>query len=408
MMFKLAARNLGRNKRRSLITVAAIAFGLALMIVTINLAHGSYESMIRNAIEAGAGHVVVQAKGYQDDPEPSDYITDSQRVVTALTELFPGARASERIFLEALLTSPENAQGGMVIGVNPTQEAAVRDLTERVTEGTWLAPDDHKGIVLGEALAQALGVEIGDKVVVMAQVHADVDSALFRVRGLWHDQVRDVERGFAVIHLEAARGFLQADQAANQVALLIEDPSLSEQSALEAAAALQRADVEVLSWRQALPDLDKMIALDKMATDIYLFIVASIVMLGVLNTVLMSVMERTREFGVILALGVRPRRLTAQVLTEGLLLGVFAVILGVALGALFTIPLQVYGIPIEELAGEAFESSDMPMDSTLRASFDGLRIAKYAVATVILTIISSAWPALRAGRLSPVDAMRHV
>lgn len=406
MILRLAVRNLTRNKRRSAITILGIAFGLGLMIMTINLAYGSYQAMIRNAIEAGAGHVVVQAKGYQDSPEQELVVADSETILSTLEGNFPGSRGSHRIYLEGLITSPDNAQGGMVVGVDPAREAQFRDLTDRIAQGEWLAPDDIKGIVIGQALARTLGSEIGDKVVVMVQADGEVDSRLFRVRALWSDQIKAVERGFAAIHLDAAREILGTPGAANQVMLLLADPTLSAQAAIEAEALVNRDDLEVLSWRQALPDLDKMITLDRTATDVYLFIIASIVMLGVLNTVLMSVMERTREFGVVLALGVRPSRLTRQILVEGLVLGVVAMLCGLVVGALFTWPLMVYGIPIEELAGEAFESSDMPMDSTMYASFDFWRCLKYAVTAVVLTVLASTWPAFRAGKLKPVDAMR--
>lgn len=412
-LFWLAARNLARNRRRTLLTVGGIGVGLGIMHTSNNFAGGSYEDLLRTGISTMAGHVVVQGQGWQDSREPSITVDRSGQVAERLREAFPGAAVTRRAFLEGLLLSPRNAAGTALTAVEPEPEAAVGDMDEKVVEGSWL-DQDPQGILIGANMAEMLGVEVGDKVVFMAQEGGGGDessgemvSRLFRVKGVFKTGANEIDGFVAYSRLEAAQEILGGQDPATQVALHLPDPEQSEEATGQVAALLGRPDVETLSWKVALRELNEFLELDARYSDILFAIIGLMVAMGVLNTVLMSVLERTRELGVMMALGLRPGRLARLVLAEGLLIGVVGAALGYALGALGSWPLVTSGVDFSGQLGESYETAGVPMNTHIYATFNWGRMGVYSAFAVFATLIASAWPALKVSRLKPVEAMHH-
>jgi len=405
MLLKLAARNLIRHLRRTLITAFAIAGGLSLMVVSITVGNGVYVEMLHQGITKQAGHVVVQHIGWQDDRERNQVVEHAPDVEEALLEVAPEGRVLSRTFLAGLLTSTTNAVGASVSGVQPSAEVAVTDWNEKVTEGEWLADDDDRGIVLGAGLARSLGVELGDKVVLMVQGDEDMESRLFRVRGVMETGSDDIDGFLAMAHIDATRELLPGTDPAHQVSLHLE----RDRSVQLAGLVTAPAGAEVLTWKEALPDLVAYIQLDRSSNDFFMFIIGVIVTIGVLNTVLMSVMERFREFGVMLAVGMTPARLFGLVVLEGLLLGLVGTALGLLGGALLAYPLVLSGLDYSAmLGGENVDIEGVTVSMIIYGVYDWPRVAQYAVAAIFLTLASTLYPAIKASRLLPVEAMRHV
>lgn len=404
---KLAFRNLLRNPRRTLITAFAVAGGLALNSVAIHMNAGQYATMLRNGISALAGHVVVQAPGWQQDREADQLVADADAVALALRREWPDAVVTERIWVDGLLTSPRSSAGVAISGVLPDAEAQVAQLDGQVVEGTWLS-GGPQGIVLGAGLAKTLAVGVGDKVVYLGQHGGDeMTSRLFRVEGVFRTGAADIDGFVALAALPAARELVGGGPVAHQVALHLDDPTGSDE-ALARVEAMALPGVEVLGWRQAIPEIDGIIRVDRTANDVIMGILGTMVAIGVLNTVLMSVMERVREFGVLMAIGMRPSRLAAMVLLEGLLLGLLGVAAGLVLGALLSWPLVVYGLDITRFTGgETMTTSGVVLDNVMYARFDPPRLAKYAAGGVLFTVLAAAWPAWRVTRFRPVEALHH-
>ncbi|MEQ1503252.1 MAG: FtsX-like permease family protein [Myxococcota bacterium] len=402
----LSARNLLRNPRRTFITGLAIAGGLALMVVGINLNAGQYGTMIRNGISVLAGHVVVQAPGWQKDRKVEQLVADADPIAAELAAAWPDAVITRRIWVDGLLTSPTSSAGVAITGVDPVPEAAVGQVDTQIVEGRWLS-GEGKGLVVGVGLAKSLGVGLGDKVVYLGQHGDEMTSRLFRVEGIFRTGAADIDGFLAYVPLEAARALLDAPGSAHQVALHLDDPNAS-----DAAEARVRGMVgdraEVLGWRAAIPEIDGMIRVDKKANDVLMSVLGTIVAIGVLNTVLMSVMERVREFGVLMAIGMKPRRLASMILLEGLLLGLFAVTAGVAAGTALSYPLVVDGIDVTKLSGgEAMSTAGVVLDAVMYAAWDPVRVGRYAVMGVALSVLAAAWPAWRVTRYRPIEALHH-
>jgi len=409
LTLKLAARNLGRNLRRTVITLAAITFGLMTIHFTITLQTGSYEEMIRQGVSTLAGHVVVQAPGYQEERDPDLLLSDADAVAETLSAEFPDAVIAPRILLGGLLTSPTNSVAAGLSGIEPGPEAAVQTLDDQIVEGEWL--DDERGILIGIKMAESLGVTLGEKVVFMGQFgdSDDVQSRLFRVRGIFRTGAAEMDGFLSLVHFRAAQELLGDGDVAHQVTVHLADPRRSLEATEQASLALSARSLDVRSWKDALPEIYGLIQLDRQAGDVMLIILGLIVTMGVLNTVLMSALERTREFGVMMALGLKPRELAWLILAEGFVLGVIGSILGLLAGLAVGYPLVTYGIDYSAMmGGEAIESAGIVLSTLLKGKFAFGRMAAYTVGAIALTTLAAAYPAVHVARLEPVAAMRHV
>jgi ABC-type lipoprotein release transport system permease subunit len=242
VLISLAARNLLRNPRRTVLTGLAIALGLAMMVFTIALQAGSYDEMIESAVSTTSGHVVVQRRAYVEEPAADVVVPGSDAVAAALRGAIPDAVVAQRLTVDGLLTSSENAVAALVRGVEPSAEARVDLLSRRLVEGEWLQDGDARGVILGRELADSLGVELGDRVVYQGQHGGETTSVLLRVRGVFRVGAADIDGFIAVVDLAAAREMLGQPDVANQVTAHLPDDSRTAAAAAAARAAQARLD----------------------------------------------------------------------------------------------------------------------------------------------------------------------
>ena len=403
MLWKLALRNLRRNARRTAITVSAISCGLAIMIWTINLQTWQYESMMDQAISTMAGDAVIQAIGYQEEPKPELVVTSATDIASTLTGMFPDATVTRRVRASGVLMSATNTVGVGLQGIDPAAEALVVDLDDKVVEGTWL-DDDDKGILLGVTLAEKLGLKVGHKVVFMGQTDGEMASRLFRLKGTFRTGGSELDGFVAFAPINALQELYDAEDVASQVAVHLQDHALAFNAVHDIKAAVDGTGLEILPWDEAVPQIVGFIEMDRKSSDVLFMIIGVMVAAGVLNTVLMSVMERVREFGVMLSVGMR---LAKMVLAEGLFLGLIGAAVGTVLGLALTWPTKEYGLDLSEQYGDAMESGGVLMSTVMYAEYNPERMALYIALTVVFTVVASAWPAWRIMRMRPVDAMRH-
>jgi ABC-type lipoprotein release transport system permease subunit len=409
-MFKLAVRNLLRNKRRTIITCMAISGGLMLLMTGNNLNHGSYLTLLDKGVSTTAGHVVVQGEGWQVDPDPTERrVADSAEIAATLAAAFPGDRVLRRTFLGGLLSAPTNSVGVSVIGIEPAAESRVSDWHSKVVEGGWLEDGDDRGIVLGVELARSLDIAIGKKIVLMGQGKEDVASRLFRVRGFFRTGAAQADGFMAFVSVAAAQEFLGEPGAVSQVSVHLADPTRSDEALKTARGVLaSRSGLEILSWKEALEELYQFTVVDRRTNNKMMLFIGLVVAMGILNTVLMSVMERMREFGVMLALGLKPAKLRGMILLEGLLLGVFASAIGAVLAIAITAYLVKHGVDYSEMMGESMEVAGIAVSSHLYAGWDVQSMIVYSSVSVALSVAATIYPAWKTGSLQPVESMRHV
>jgi len=409
MLIKLAWRNLWRNQRRSLITGGAVAWGLAMLIFSSGVGEGVISGMLARGIGAAAGTVVVQGPGWQDERKVEMVVPDSGAVASRVAADLPEAVITRRIFVRGLLTSPSGSSSVSLTAVDPGPEGEVNDVTDQIVEGSFFGEgDSSNGIVLGRTLAESLDVELGDKVVLLAKGPGEMESQLFRVTGVFASGLDDIDGFCGYVRLGAAQEMLGLGDGAHQVGAHLSGVRGTRAAVRAVDAAVAAEELEVLSWQDALPQLHEYTSFYRVQTYIAFLVMFAMIGLGIVNTVLMSVLERMREFGVMMALGTSPRRLAALVLTEAALLGAVATGLGVVLGVLMNWPMAVYGMDFAQFfGGDTVEVAGFALVTTLYADLDPLKVVIFALTVWTVTTAAAIYPAVKAAALTPIDCLHH-
>lgn len=407
MLLKLAFRNIQRNFRRSLITVLAIAVGLSVLILSLTLRTGQYKQMIDSGVSQIAGHVVVQDPAWQVERKAEQVVDGQAALVKALSERFPSAVITSRSFFGGLLASSSGPTFASLVAFEPETEAKISDFKEMLVEGEWI--NDSKGVLIGASLAEKLDVTMGDKLVFTGQFGAEMSSKLFRVTGIFKTGVDEMDSFTAFVHIEAAQELMQKPDSVHQLALHFDNVKIGEQNVGAIRELVTNASPEsaVLPWQEALPEIVKMVEIDVMSNEVINAVLLIIVGMGVLNTMLMSVLERIREFGVLLALGLTPGKLARLVLMEGMVLGFIGAVVGLLLGTAISYPMITHGIDLSAQMGTNSDVAGAVVSSVMKGIYDWPRMALYALLVIVLSVLSAIYPALKLMSMKPVEAMRH-
>jgi len=420
LLAKIGWRNLWRNPRGTLLTALALGLGLTLLLVSLGLLDGGHEQMVANGVRFGAGHVVIQAKGYQDSG--SQELSLPSGVVSATREFLQSdamnravAGVSPRLLASGLLTSSVNADGVRVMGVVPKDERAVSLIPQRMVQGTYLADDQKTGVVLGVDLARKLGVKIGAKLVLMTQAvpqaaaastdGGEMQSTLLRVTGIFRTGIQAIDSHVVQVPLPEVQTLLGAPDGVNQIAVLLEREGDSLVVAQGLRKALASAPVEILPWREAMPTLAQLFVLDDAFNYVMNGVVLAMVGLGILNTVLMRVLQRRFEFGLCSALGLRPMQLGLMIVGESLALTSISLAFGLVLGLSLQHFFATHGLDLRWF----FKSSPPPalvFDPIIYARLSPMRIVSSIVIVFLTATIISIYPALKAARTKLPNALK--
>lgn len=418
MIFRLALRNSLRNRRRTVLTAIAIAVSFALLVVFLGMSDGAHEDMAEIGVSMGLGDVVVHARGYSDDPT-LDRLIDEPAELRALMARVPGVRrVATRLRTDALLTAGATSVGVVLSGVDVAVEPRVSkiDTPASMVAGSALAPLDAPRprselppVVIGKQLARTLAVDVGDRVTLTLRPAGggETRSGAYRVHGIFATGVEEVDAFWAEIPLGDAQRLAGANHGASVLAAMLDNVGQTEEATRRIHAALAGRNVEVLPWMQAAPDLYAVIAVDEGGMYVMMLIVFIVVATGILNTLLMSVVERTREFGVLLALGTTPGRVVAIVMSEALVLGLVAVGVGLALGLIGNHHYTTSGIDVSGWSGSGLETSGILLPKRLYSHLYPSKVVWSSLIVLGLVLLGAIYPALRAARLQPVEAIRH-
>ncbi|HSA69446.1 MAG TPA: ABC transporter permease [Burkholderiales bacterium] len=400
MLIALAWRNVLRNRRRSAITVSSIAIGLAAMTFLWGMIDGINRQMVENTTRYFAGDAQIHLKGYHDDPTFDLAMRDAARVLRAARSHPEVAAASLRLEGKALASRGDKSRGVTLAGVAPQDEARVTVLFKSIIEGQALGD----GVLIGEKLAEALRVRAGEELVFLGQAYdGSVASARFSVRGVFRSKIDELDGFVAVTTLDAAREFYAAPQGATGVVLRLRDAQGLEALRSELATRLGER-YEVLGWPRLLPMVAVSIRFHEVVSYVVLLVFFVVVAAAVANPVLMSVLERTRELGIVLALGMSRSRLLGLVLLESMLLGSAGVIAGNALGLSITGYFAAAGMNVG-----AFEAGLRTMPGLSDVIFPVLLAERsFMLSALVFAIacLTAVYPAAKAAGLEPVDAIR--
>lgn len=413
MLLMLAWRNLWRQRRRTLITLSSIAIGFGLAVMSIGLGDGSHNSMIRNAIKLGEGHLTLQPAGYAAAPANHKYIADGQQIAGQLSSLQINGSIEPRISLQVLASTANNSVGAALEGIGSDTDQRVTMLQPRLTAGAWITADDERGILIGDGMAQKLKAKVGSKVVLMAGSQGgDSQAQLGRVRGIFSSQVDELDDYLVLSNLHLTRLFLQgegadpATQPVTRFAIFLDDQQQMPDWQQRIRQLITDPDIAVLSWQEVMPQLVQFIAIDDAGNYIFLLIILVMVVFGILNTVLMSVLERTREFGLLRALGMNRYHLLILVCCETLLLSLLAILAGWLAGGSLHWWLATQGLDFAAIMGGETAMMGTFIDPVVYSELSASRVLQLTGLVFITTLATGIYPAIKAARVTPVEALR--
>lgn len=398
----MAWRNLWRNRRRSLVTIAAMSFALWVMILYAALMDGYLRGVERSILDLEVGDVQIFADAFRENPTLWAVIEDPAAVVGSLERM--GFEASGRVLAYGLAAAGESSAGVSFRGVDVAQDARVTRVQTEVARGDWLDPADPKGVVIGRRLARILAVGPGDELVVLTQ-GSDGAMAydLFRVRGVLRGIADATDRSGVFLNASALRELVTLPEGVHQI--IVRRP---EELRLEAAAREVRgvaSDLDVQTWKQLMPTLSSLLeSTQGILIAMFVILYLSVGML-VLNAMLMAVFERIRELGVLKALGVGPFEVLGLILIESGIQTGIAVVTGLVLSLPALLFLSTTGIDLGALAGTSVMG--IAMEPIWRAAVSPAVFTTPVVVLVAIVGVAVLYPAVRAAAVQPVEAMRH-
>ena len=410
MIWRLAWRNLWRHRGRSWILISVIAATYGFSLVGISIGDDSHRRMLEEATLAAGGDVLVHGAGYWESRAGDVTIPDGDVVVQSLEGLAGVAAAYPRVLVRGLVSTSAASRAVYLQGVRPAPEAAFRELGPDVVAGTFLEEERDDPLVLGAELVDELDAELGDRIVVTASgPDGEVVRALFHLTGIVETGLAEADATLGYTTVDAARAALGMGDDLTQVGLLATQDA--DPDAL--AAAVRRAlggradDLEVLTWREAVPEMVGFVELDDAFGYIYLTVIFVVVLFAITNTFLMAVMERVREFGLLSALGLRDERIGRLLMAETVLLTAVAMALGLALGTGAHLAVSHWGIDVATYGLDDIEISGIDMaDMVIRSTVTPVKWVAASVLVAVASVASALYPAWRASRLAPAEAMR--
>jgi ABC-type lipoprotein release transport system permease subunit len=401
-LMRVAWRNLWRNPRRTLITMTAMSFGLAMMVMTVAMMAGFMAQMERYATILGPGHIQVHAPKYLAERSIYDSFPDPARVLAAAGAAVKGD-AAPRAYATALVSSGKQSGGARVWGIDPAREGRVTEIARHLAAGRWLGDAAAHEVVLGTGLARTLGVAPGDEVVVLTQAaDGSLGNALFRVAGVLRSLNEGVDRGGVIMHLADLDALAALEGKAHEVVVRLDDPRRLEEAATALSKALE-GPLEVRTWRQLMPEIDETLRMYGLVQVILLFIIFGAAALIIMDTQLMALFERTREIGVVRALGMGPLPVALLLFAETSFLVLLSAAAGMA-GGLLLCWLMKDGVDLS-WAGGSFTFNGVVFEPKILTLLTARAVILPPLVMAAVTLLATVFPVVRAVRITPVAAI---
>jgi len=391
-----------------LITVLSIGFGLACTVFFIAIGEGVYAQLIDQVVRMQAGHITMENPGYRDAPAVDLWVKAPESLRSQIERLPQVERTKLIIMGQGIARSASGDISATLMGIEPSVELDTSPLVRHIVAGRYLNDDDGPWVVIGSELAKRLKLAVGKKMVLTTNDAAgNLVDELCRVRGIFETGSVEIDGYFIQAPIDFARRlFGLPEESATQLGVVLRIPEAQEFILREARLMVAEQDIAVLPWQEVLPEIASYIKLDKGSNLIFQAILVFLILFTIFNTILMSVLEREREFAVLLALGTKPVQLRLQILMESAYLGLIGCALGLLVGGLAAWAAQVWGIDLRSLLEEGFTISGFAVSAKMHARVTtGLLLGTAGLvfgATLILSLI----PMRRATRLSIVDQLR--
>jgi len=397
--FKLAYRNVGRNKTRSLLSSLAVGVGMALLLLMVSVLEGEMSGALQNTIRLQSGHLQIRPASYDENKislKWEDLIADPEQVAAKIAALPQVTVAAPRLSASAILTLSNDSKGVQILGIDPESEAN-KPFRDGMLSGEFIKADDREGILIGNILAEKLNLKVNDKVnLLVTTSNGDVNEQPFTVRGIFTTRTPGYDESTVFMPLAKAQAITVTENHASTIFVLLQNSEDAE----AVAQALQSNNLKILTWRE---QNQFVVQFEDYANAF--FIILYLIVLGitatvVTNTLVMAVFERTREIGILSAIGMKSGGIMAQFLAEAVLLATGGVIGGLLIGGAIVAYFTVYGIYIGDygITGVLFEDR-------IYAHLTLANTVTLAIVTYVITLVASLYPARLAARMEPVEAL---
>lgn len=403
MLLQIAWKNIWRNKVRSSVILLAISLGIAAGMFNLAFYNGMFEQRVQTAIKTEASHVQIHHPEYLANPELQFLIDDANHFASNIQDISTVSNISARLISSAMVASAETGSGIKLIGINAEQEALVTDINKRVIEGEYLEGIKRNPILIGEKLASKLKVKLRSKVVITLQnTEGEMTNASFRVAGIYKTSNTTYDEMNAFVRSEDLRTLLGvAPNSAHEIAILLNSNESLDVTTSEIKTLVPQ--YEVKTWLELMPEVNMMQSSMNMAMYIFMSIILFALIFGIINTMLMAVLERRKELGMLMAIGMNKKRVFKMISLETVLLSLVGGVVGIIIGGLFTFITSRSGIQLESMT-EGYES--MGFETLVYPSLS-VGMALQVVFMVLITgAIASLYPARKALKLKPVEAIR--
>lgn len=402
----MAWRNLWRRPRRTLLTIGSFGAGLWAIIVFFAIMDGMDYGMLENAVKASSGHIKIFAKGYRAEPQLAKTVRSPDMIYRALAKL-PYVRGYEgRVDADALAASGDYSTGVWIIGLDPDREKLVSDYAKAVRKGSFVQTGDRNGIVIGERLARSLNADVGSVVSLILQAaDGSLGAKNYRVKGIFAMGDPEMDQTAVMMDLREAQDLTALGTDVSEIVVLLIDASYTDAAVTAIGPVLDMTKEELFTWSELIPSVVQLVKLGEAFKYVLLIVLIVVVFFGILDTLLMSVTERTREFGIMLALGTRPGRIVTLVMVETFFLCLIGVAAGIPMGLGVSTLLGHTGIDLSRWT-EALRL--YPFHPTrIYPRVDAGSILLSLEVVVVPGIIASLIPAVRASRLTPTAAFHR-
>jgi putative ABC transport system permease protein len=414
-LLRLAWRNLWFNPWRTLIAMSAIGFGYAMLLFVACLMAGLRQQMIESGTNLVLSDMEVHAPDYYPDRPIQRTLggrngTDVSALLAAVADDPRVEAASPRVYAYGLVSATHQSAGVQLLGVVPDLEQKITVLQTQMVKGDYLAGRTPRGVVMGDELATTIGVEVGSEIVLLTPAaDGSTGNDLYTVSGMFHTGLDSMDQGLVLMPLASLQELLRLPPGRiHEVGIKLRDITAATATAAALETQLSRSiPVRVMPWQELAPELADYVQFNRRVTFILFFIFFLMAAMGIVNTMLMAIIERTRELGMLMAVGMRPVQVVGLIVAEAVSLAGASLILGGALGAPLLWYLQAHGLNLSG-GGGAVSLAGIVVGPLWYGQQDFIAYAEAALGLALTALVSAFYPALRAARFRPAEALRKV
>ena len=406
MIFKIAWRNIYRNKKRSLITITSIFGALFLIILMRALQFGFYDKLIETVVESYAGYVEIHADGFWDNQNLDNSMEVDQSLINDIKSVEGVENIVQRLQTFSLISMGEKTKGGVINGINISEEQKITDWSKKMVSGSFDIGDDE--IIIGKGIADYFDIKEDDTLILYGQGYRGMMAAgKYPVKGIIDLKNPDLNKLGIFMTIESARNYVSSKEISTHIIIDKEKYYKEENIVVDLSNVLSK-DYEIMSWKETLPEIEQTITADSAGGVIMAFILYIIVVFGMFGTVLMMTEERKYEFGVLISIGMSRIRLFGIVLIETVILSMIGVILAI----LITYPICYYyylnPIDMADLMGEGADQmmEEMGFSPIAPMSIEWNIPLTHALVIFISSLLISIYPAIKISKLNPVKSMK--